>query len=128
MILKSNRSCDGFYETMGRYFADRSFIKEMDCQLYDDGFDWFLWYEDNKLCGFASVENRKHYNYLDNFYVFCQYRNKGIGQNIIRAVLNEYSNVKLITRNDYALKIFERLGFKETGRNGRYIKMVIHDQ
>ena len=64
MILRTNNGCQPFYEVMGRFFADRAFIKEMDCQLYDSGFEWYLYYDGENICGFASVEKRDKYTYL----------------------------------------------------------------
>lgn len=124
MILKIDNTSVDFYVIMGKYFADRSFIKEMDCQLYDNNCEWYLYYSDNTLCGFASIEDKGKYHWLDNFYVFEAYRNKGIGTQIIEKVLMDYSNIRLITRNENAIRIFKKFGFREYGQNGRYRKMV----
>lgn len=108
---------------MGRHFASKQFIKELDCQLYDNNFDWFLYFENKKLCGFASIEKRKGYYYLDNFYVFLDCRNKGIGKEIIKQIIEKYNNIKLISRNAIAINIFKKFGFLEYASNGRYKKL-----
>lgn len=123
MILRTNNGCQPFYEVMGRFFADRAFIKEMDCQLYDSGFEWYLYYDGENICGFASVEKRDKYAYLDNFYVFEKYRHKGVGTAIIREIVKDYGTMRAITRNIYARSIFEEYGFICYGKNGRYFKM-----
>ena len=38
---------------------------------------------------------------------------------------DEYKKIKLITKNIYAKSIFQKYGFTETGKNGKYIKMEI---
>lgn len=124
MILKVNRQSDDFYKIMGRYFADRSFIKEMDCQLYDNGALWYLAYDGNTLCGFVSAEYKGKYVWIDNFYVFDEYRHQGYGTALIRRVLIDNPVCKCITRNEYAKRIFEKYGFVETGKNGRYSKLA----
>lgn len=120
MILKIDNTHPDFYNIMGRHFANRRFIKEMDCQLYDDGFVWYLSFLNHELCGFASVEQRKKNNYLDNLYVFEDFRNCGIGSEIVKSVLEDHSNVVLISKNPYAIRIFEQNGFKECGGRGQY--------
>lgn len=125
MILKIDNSNPKFYNIMGRYFADKRFIKEMDCQFYDDGFCWYLYYQDDVLCGFASIEPRKGYYYLDNFYVFEQFRNCGIGTQIVQEILKDRCYIRLISKNPYAIKIFEKNGFQEYGHNGQYKRFKI---
>lgn len=121
-LKKINNSCEDFYIIMGKYFADRSFIKELDCQLYDNNCDWYLLYDGENLTGFFSLEERKKYFYLDNFYVFEPYRNKHFGKTLI-AFLPAFIPVRCISRNEYAIKIFKDAGFKEYGKNGRYTKL-----
>ena len=123
MILKINKNNNDFYNIMGRYFADRSFIKELDCQLYDENCEWYLYQESDSIKGFASIQNKNNYFYLDNFYVFEEYRNEGIGQKIVNEIIKEYENIKLISRNEAAIHIFKKVGFVECGENGRYKKL-----
>lgn len=116
-----------FYYLMGKYFADRKIIKEMDCQLYnEDGMKWHIYFDkEGNICGFCSIQsNNKKGSYLDNFYVIKEYRGKGIGEQILKSIISqENENISLITRNEIAYKLFKKYGFVEYGKNGRYIKM-----
>lgn len=123
MIIKMNNKNENFYNIMGKHFASKSFIKELDCQLYDNNCEWYMFFDEKQLLGFASLENKNNYYYLDNFYVFQECRNKGIAKEILKEILKDYTNIKLISRNEYAIKIFKKYGFKEYGKNGRYLKM-----
>ena len=121
---------------MGKYFSRKSFIKELDSQLYsNENMEWYLIYENNQLIGFISIEDRKKYYYIDNFYIFEQYRQMGYGELLFKRLFenymldninnDEYKKIKLITKNIYAKSIFQKYGFTETGKNGKYIKMEI---
>ena len=125
-----------FFNIMGKYFSRKSFIKELDSQLYsNENMEWYLIYENNQLIGFISIEDRKKYYYIDNFYIFEQYRQMGYGELLFKRLFenymldninnDEYKKIKLITKNIYAKVIFEKYGFTETGKNGKYIKMEI---
>lgn len=120
IIYKDNE----FYNTMGKYFADRSFIKELDNQLYDnEKMIWFLYYEE-ELKGFASLEIDKKIK-LDNVYVLPKYRHNGICNELIKHITtNTSKEIELITRNEIAKRIYEKYGFKEKSKNGRFYKMV----
>ena len=123
ILMKTDRTKHGFYEIMGKYFADRRFIRELDCQLYDNGAKWYLLYDGETLCGFISAEYKGKYVLLDNFYVFEESRHKGHGTALVREAVKDNPVCKCITRNEYALKIFKREGFTECGKNGRYVKL-----
>lgn len=129
MIKKLDSNDYNFYFLMGKFFSDKSIIKEMDCQIYnEDGMDWFVDFnKEGQIVGFASVQKKNNNTfYLDNFYVILEYRNKGIGKQLLKAVLNDYpKNIRLISRNEVAIHIFEKNGFKEYGHNGRYKKMLL---
>ncbi len=125
-IKETNSSETIFYFLMGKFFADRKIIKEMDCQIYNENnMDWFLYFnKEGEVIGFLSLEPKKDYLYLDNFYVVEKERGNGIGRKLIEHCLNEVNKtIKLISRNENAIKIFENNGFKKTRKNGRYYKM-----
>ena len=129
MIKKLNSSEYNFYFLMGKFFADRSIIKEMDCQIYnEEGMEWYVNFnKEGQIVGFASIQKKNNGTfYLDNFYVILEYRNKGIGKELLKAVLKDHpKNVRLISRNEVAIHMFEKYGFKEYGHNGRYKKMSL---
>jgi len=129
MILKNNNQDEKFYAKMGKFFADRSIIKELDCQLYND--NNMIWYLsiNEEIEGFISVQDRGEYNYIDNFYIIPKYRNKGIGKILLNKVmLDNTKKIRLITRNEIALKMYQNLGFKIYSQNGRYFKLEYNKQ
>ena len=130
MIKQMNSNETNFYFLMGKFFADRSIIKEMDCQLYnEEGMTWFVYFnKEGKVCGFASIQqktrNKLKWNYLDNLYVVPEERGKGIGNKILQDVMKNYNNIYLITRNEKAIKMFINNGFFVNGApKGRYLTM-----
>lgn len=123
-----------FFKIMGKYFSRKDFIKELDCQLYsNEDMEWYLIYDDYSLLGFISIEDKKKFYYIDNFYIFEKYRSQGYGEKLFRRLFEDYlidnsnknecKKIKLITKNENAIKIFEKYGFIKTAQNGKYIKM-----
>lgn len=112
-----------FYSIMGGHFADRGFIKELDNQLYNEvAMTWFLWMEEENAKGFISVQYKRDHYYIDNFYVIKEIRGKNVGKELLDAAM-EYSKrkeVKAITRNEIAFKMFCERGFISYRKNGRY--------
>ena len=118
---------------MGKYFSRKDFIKELDCQLYsNENMVWYLLYDNNVLIGFISIEDKNKFYYIDNFYIFEDYRQLGYGEILFRRIFEDYlleninkdyKKIKLITRNENAKKIFQKYGFKEKTKTGRYYKM-----
>jgi GNAT superfamily N-acetyltransferase len=124
MIFKMDNKIRDFYVIMGKYFADRGIVKEMDGQIYDNGFTWYIYLDSNTVLGFISVEDRGAYKYIDNFYVTPDNREEGIGRELLERALKDTSGVvKAISRNAIAIRLFESLGFTRTGNNGRYVKL-----
>ena len=124
-----------FYFLMGKFFADRNIAKEMDCQLYnEDGMTWYVYFnKEGKVCGFASVieknRDKEKWYYLDNFYVVKEERGKGIAKEILQHILNDYSSIYLISRNEIAINMFMNYGFVKSGAaKGRYITMEKKDK
>lgn len=116
-----------FFTMMGKYFADRNIIKEMDNQLYsNENMTWLVKYESiTDVIGFCSIENKGKYYYFDNFYIIPKYRGKGYGAEILhKMLLNIDKSVKLITRNEIAKNMYLKEGFKIMGKNGRFYKMT----
>ena len=124
---------DEFYAMMGRYFADLNIAKELERQLYNkERSVWFLVVDQSELVprvrGFASLfETKKHY-FLDNLYVFPEFRGQGVAKEIVEYIVKGYTDkpIKCVAVNPYALKVFDDLGFVEVGQNGKYKKFVKH--
>ncbi len=117
-----------FFYMMGKYFSRKEIAKEMDTQLYSNPLmTWYILYESvDNVYGFISIEKKKDYYYIDNFYVLKEYRNKGYGKKILSKVIEKYGNykIKLITRNEIAKKLYEEFDFEVISKNGRYFKMA----
>lgn len=128
MMLNSFHEWDYcFFTMMGKYFSRKEIIKEMGSQLYsNDKMKWYILYNNiSDVIGFASIENKENYYYLDNVYVIEKYRNNGYCKKILSKILQENNDkkIKLITNNGIATKIYKNYGFKEHGKNGSYLKM-----
>lgn len=127
MIKKFNGTECNFYYLMGKFFADRSIIKEMDCQIYNDkDMTWYLSFDkEGHIEGFISIQKQKKHSYIDNFYIVPQYRNQGIGERLLTEVLKDHQEkINLISRNEIAIDLFKKYGFVEYSHNGRYRKMT----
>lgn len=113
-----------FYSIMGRYFASLDIKKELESQLYNKvGSIWYLIYNDYELVGFCALYPTKdNYMYLDNLYVFPQYRGNGYATELISNIIKCHNKIHLIACNDYAIKIYKSLGFIEFGNNGKWKK------
>lgn len=83
-------------------------------------------YQDNKHVGyyrFVKVDNKME---IDDLYVLDVYRNRGIGTKIIQKCLTSTDLpifLYVFIKNDKAVKLYERLGFKivEKIKDSRYI-------
>jgi len=129
MMLNSFREYDYcFFTMMGKFFARKQYIKEMGCQFYsNEKMKWYILYENiMDIRGFASLEDKGKYYYLDNVYVIDKYRNKGYATRILNKIIleNNDKSIKLISNNKIAINIYQKLGFKIYGTNGSYKKMI----
>ena len=131
MIRAYTSDCqnDQFYAIMGRHFASLDIAKELDRQIYNkEKSVWYLSTYRNTVMGFAALFDNGKYYFLDNLYVFPEFRNDGTAKEIVTEIVSDHSDkpIKCIANNPYALKIFHSLGFVEVGKNGKYKKLVKH--
>lgn len=82
-------------------------------------------YLDNQLVGyyhFSEVDNKME---LDDFYIFANYRNKGIGSIVLEKLTQTNKTIFLyvFVKNVDAIRLYERFGFNiiENIKNTRYI-------
>ena len=68
----------------------------------------------NKVVGYLLLTNNDNGKLLDELYLEEEYRNKGIGTNIIKDILNKNNIVYLwvYKLNTKAISLYKRLGFK----------------
>lgn len=117
----------------------------MDCQLYDnDNMFWIIKYDQSEAMGFVSLEKRKNHYYIDNFYVAPIHRGLGVGKEVFEYLMkmifddegyfkelnklykiNNCFEIRLVTKNKIAKKLFEKHGFCVYAKNGKYYKMKI---
>lgn len=72
---------------------------------------------DNEKAGCYSLKPYEDGYMIEEIYLLEQYRNKGIGRDIITNTINEYNKsiyLWVYKDNEKAIKLYERLGFKIT--------------
>lgn len=116
-----------FFTMMGKFFSRKEYIKEMGCQFYsNENMKWYILYNGiDDIIGFASIEDKNTYYYLDNVYVDKNYRRNGYAKKIIKKILEENKDkpIKLICNNKIAINLYLQFGFEIYGSNGSYKKM-----
>lgn len=114
-----------FYSEMGAFFADKDIAKELDGQMYNTkDATWIYCKFNDEIYGFISLMHGTKYDLLDNFYVLKQHRSRGIGTDMLNNILKyARKDVKLITGNPIAIKMYEHVGFKVESQRGRFYKM-----
>ena len=121
-IYREQEQNKDFYALMGRFFASKEIAKEMDQQIYNTaGTDWYIATHRGQVQGFASVTKRNKYGFLDNLWIVPEWRGHGIGTELVETVLDDNPDViRCIACNPYAIRILEKYGFDEVGKNGKY--------
>ena len=68
---------------------------------------------DNKIVGCLLLTNKDDGKLLDEIYLEKEYRNKGIGTEIIKGILNNNDTVYLwvYKENEKAISLYKKLGF-----------------
>lgn len=82
-------------------------------------------YIDSEIVGIINIENN---NYLSDLYVKEEYRNMKIGSSLLKKIIEECSNLKVIKVDARieAISLYERFSFKKTGEfNGRSVPMEL---
>ena len=80
-----------FFTMMGKYFSRKEIAKEMGSQLYsNENMTWYILYENiEDIIGFASIEEKKGYLFLDNVYINKNYRRNGYATKIIMKIISK---------------------------------------
>lgn len=75
--------------------------------------DYFNIIVDDKIIGSACIKKSENAKLLDEIYLEKEFRNKGIGTDIIRKIIENNKNVYLwvYKKNKKALLLYKRLGF-----------------
>lgn len=121
-VSELKRESENFYQLMGKYFGSRQVAKEVGINVYDD-YDktWFVAYDNNLMCGFASVRK----GLISDCYVLPEKRNKGVFRNLLTFIeISTQGKLKANSTNA-SYKAFKNAGFKEIRKtkNFRYMEM-----
>ncbi len=95
--------------------------------LNDDKSAVFVALEDNKVIGYCGVNTVLDEGYITNIAVLKEYRRKGIGQALVKALCGyaEKTGLAFLTlevrkSNLPAIKLYEKNGFKKVGERKDY--------
>ncbi len=84
----------------------------------------YVYEDDNKIIGFLQFENHFEITDIINIAVAIDHQNKGIGEALIKYLINHTSANKIMLEvrenNVKALKLYSKCGFKEINRRKRY--------
>lgn len=82
-------------------------------------------YLDDKLVGYYHFHEDKNKMELDDFYIFSEYQNKGIGSKVLSELIQTEETIYLYVfiKNVHAIRLYEKYGFKICKRfnRNRYI-------
>ena len=79
--------------------------------------------------GIMAMERQQNCISLHQLFILPEYQGKGIGEAVMKLIINEAAEAKLPMRlqvlkvNNRAFKFYERLGFKRTGESNTHILM-----
>ena len=80
-------------------------------------------YQNDIKVGYFRLFMQEGYKELDDFYIFEEFRNQGIGTKVLRRICKESMQLYAFNENVKAIALYERFGFKlaEDLNNGRSI-------
>ena len=123
MIIQTmSQDSEGFWELMGRFFADRGIRKELGMAMSsDERYTWFIAVEDSAVLGFCAAVDMHAGVEFKHRWVLPSRRDQGIGRALFEARLNFAGDrpVKAIVVPSVQA-LFERHGFVKVRQQGRY--------
>ena len=104
MVLKITNKDKKFYEYMGKIFGSRLIEKKINDRIYDDdGKQWYIYLENNKVMAFVSISK----NVIKNIYtVKEEYLEK-----ILKQIVKENTITYSVVAKCY-MEIYKKCGFK----------------
>ena len=80
-------------------------------------------YQDDIKVGYFRLFMQEGYKELDDFYIFKEFRNHGIGTEVLSQICKEPIQLYVFNENIKAIALYERFGFKiiQDLNNGRSI-------
>jgi RimJ/RimL family protein N-acetyltransferase len=127
-------------ESFGSSYEEESLIPRlrMEANIEKESSDQLMFGAyDNKLlvgiCGFMRENQRKsrHRGVIVQMFVKEKYQGKGVGERLIRSIVKyafsvaavEQLTLGVVTTNEKALRLYEKLGFQEYGVHYKYFKI-----
>ena len=129
MIVDINDIKDRILE-LEQLFPDVFTIESIESDLSNNPFSHYLVYiKDNKILGFINYYDIYDRVEIANFNVLDQYQNMGIGNKLIKRVIELSTNKENITLevrsdNEKAIHIYEKYGFKKKATRKNYYNDV----
>lgn len=116
---------DEFYALMGRYFADKMFLKLLGESLYNEPEStWFIALEDKDVLGFCAAFKKPTHIYFNNFYVKDKYRNQAVGSKLYEKRLGwckkAGTEIRSMVKDTRSLHLYKKNGFSIYGKRGYY--------
>lgn len=80
-------------------------------------------YQNNVKVGYFRLFMQDEYKELDDFYIFEEFRNQGIGTEVLNQICKEPIQLYVFDENIKAIALYERFGFRKIKdlNNGRSI-------
>ncbi len=115
-----------FYKYMGRFFAERIFKRELPYLINDPEKIWYLFFDKKDLVGFCGVVMNQNSTSFTDFYLLPKYRNNENRMFMAEHMLHLYhtEKIRILTNSADEMKIWESLGFLESGHKGSYTNYV----
>ena len=84
---------------------------------------------DGNPCGFLSVEDQPDHIYISEIVIAPQFQGRGIGSRLLNEEMQRGREAKSplrlqVLRENRAIELYRRLGFKECGTTETHIRMV----
>jgi predicted N-acetyltransferase YhbS len=117
-----SQDSEGFWELMGRFFADRGIRKELGTAMSsDERYTWFIAVEGGMVLGFCAAVSTPAGVEFKHRWVLPSRRGQGIGRTLFNARLDFVGDrpVKAIVVPSVQA-LFERHGFVKVRQQGRY--------
>ncbi len=87
---------------------------------------------DGNPCGFLSIEDRPDHIYVSHIVIVPQFQGRGIGSRLLNEEMRRGREAKSplrlqVLRENRAIELYRRLGFKECGTTETHICMIWED-
>ena len=115
-----NDDLSRFYSLMGRFFAEQKYKKELPYLSNNEKKLWKLYFIDNELAGFYSLQNTKSNTLLSDIYVIEKFKNTELLDDMLLEIISENNSIKTITNSETFIKKLLSLKFVKVGNKGSY--------